>query len=161
MYGTGTCTVFRIRIQWIQIKIRLVCPDPNFNKAQILDPDSMNPDPKHSYRYVSISVARHTDELSRYRYLYGFSWSWSEILVQLCTVPVLSREPQKKKTQTRTDCSAAPTHQALCLRLASMYKAESWQRAVFLDNSTPQCRISELRVWSYEPFIAFASSSSG
>jgi hypothetical protein len=88
MYGTGTCKVFRIRIQWMQIKIRLVCPDPNFNKAQILDPDSMNPDPKHSYRYVSISGSRHTDELSRYRYLYGFSGSWSEILVQLCTVPV-------------------------------------------------------------------------
>jgi hypothetical protein len=47
-----TYTVFRIRIQWMQIEIRLVCPDPNYNKAQILDPDSMNPDPKHSFRYV-------------------------------------------------------------------------------------------------------------
>jgi hypothetical protein len=75
-------------------------------------------------------------------------------------VKVVPRAPEKK-TQTRADCSVAPTQQALCLRLASMYKAESWQRAVTLDNSTPQCRISELRVWSYEPFIAFASSSSG
>jgi hypothetical protein len=55
---------------------------------------------------------------------------------------VLSREPQKKKTYTRANCSAAPTQQALCLRLALMYKAESWQRAVTLDNSTPQCRIT-------------------
>ena len=34
-------------------------------------------------------------------------------------------------------------------------------RAVTLDDSTPQCRISELRVWSYEPFIVSASSLSG
>ena len=67
----------------------------------------------------------------------------------------MSREPQKKKTQARADSSAAPTQQALCLQLASMYKAESWQRAVTLDNLTPQCRISELRLWSYELFIAF------
>ncbi len=73
----------------------------------------------------------------------------------------VSREPQKKETQTRANYSAAPTQLALYLRLASMYKAESWQRAVTLDDSTPQRRISELRVWSYEPFIVFASSSSG
>jgi hypothetical protein len=66
---------------------------------------------------------------------------------------LVSREPQKKKTQARADSSAAPTQQALCLRLASMYKAESWQRAVTLDNSTPQCRISEIRVWSYNPLL--------
>ena len=34
-------------------------------------------------------------------------------------------------------------------------------RAVTLDDSTPQCRISELRVWSYEPLIVSAPSSSG
>jgi hypothetical protein len=34
-------------------------------------------------------------------------------------------------------------------------------RAVTLDDSTPQCRISELWVWSYEPFIVPVSSSSG
>ena len=83
-------------------------------------------------------------------YFMGANMSW-----------VLSREPQKKETQTRANCSAAPTQLALCLGLASMYKAESWQRAVTLDDSTPQRRISELRVWSYEPFIVFASSSSG
>jgi len=32
---------------------------------------------------------------------------------------------------------------------------------VTLDDSTQQRRISELRVWSYEPFIVFAQSSSG
>ncbi len=40
-------------------------------------------------------------------------------------------------------------------------KGESWLRAVTLNDSTPQWRISELRVWSYEPFIVPASSSSG
>ncbi len=50
----------------------------------------------------------------------------------------LSREPQKKETQARANCSAAPTQLALCLRLASIYKAESWQRAVTLGDSTPQ-----------------------
>jgi hypothetical protein len=69
------------------------------------------------------------------------------------SILMLSREPQKKKTQARADSSAASTQQALCLRLASMYKAESWQRAVTLDNSTPQCRISEIRVWSYNPLL--------
>jgi hypothetical protein len=53
----------------------------------------------------------------------------------------------------RANCSAAPTQLALCLRLASMYKAESWQRAVTLGNSTPQFRISEIRVWSYNPLL--------
>jgi hypothetical protein len=66
-----------------------------------------------------------------------------------------------KKTKVRPDYSSAPTQLALCLRFASMYKAESWQRAATLDDSTPQHRISELRVWSYEPFIVSASSSSG
>ncbi len=84
-YVYGTCTVFRIRIQWMQIEIRLVCSDPNCNKAKILDADSVNPDPKHSYRYVPICGSRQTDELSRYRYLYRFSGSRSEILVQVCT----------------------------------------------------------------------------
>jgi len=51
---------------------------------------------------------------------------------------LLSREPQKKETQARANCSAAPTQLALCLRLASIYKAESWQRAVTLGDSTPQ-----------------------
>jgi hypothetical protein len=57
----------------MQIEIRLVCPDPNCNKAQILDPDSMNPVPKqsHRYRYVPVCGSRYvlisgsirTDEL--------------------------------------------------------------------------------------------------
>jgi hypothetical protein len=37
----------------------------------------------------------------------------------------LSREPQMKKTKVRPDYSSAPTQLALCLRFASMYKAES------------------------------------
>ncbi len=32
---------------------------------------------------------------------------------------------QVKKTYTRANYSATPSHQALCLRLATMYKAES------------------------------------
>jgi hypothetical protein len=72
----------------MQIKMRLLCPDPNCNKDKILDPDSINPDSKHSYRYVPICGSRCTEELSRYRYLYGLSGSRSEILVQICTVPV-------------------------------------------------------------------------
>jgi hypothetical protein len=42
-----------------------------------------------------------------------------------------------------------------------LYTGESWLHAVTLDDSTPPCRISELRVWSYEPFIVPPSSSSG
>jgi len=37
----------------------------------------------------------------------------------------LSREPQMKKTKVRPDYSSTPTQLALCLRFASMYKAES------------------------------------
>jgi hypothetical protein len=78
----------------MQIEIRLVCPDPNCNKAKILDPDSMNQDPKQSYRYVLICGSRRTDELSRYRYLYGFCGSRSEILVcQVCMVRVQFPDP--------------------------------------------------------------------
>jgi hypothetical protein len=54
----------------MQIEIRLVCPDPNFNKATILDPDLMNPDPKHSNRYVgtaTYTVSRDTDQKYSYK----------------------------------------------------------------------------------------------
>ncbi len=40
-------------------------------------------------------------------------------------------------------------------------RRELLRAVVTLDDSTPQRRISELRVWSYEPFIVPASSSSG
>ena len=68
---------------------------------------------------------------------------------------------QVKKTEVRPGkslCthSAGPVSQNLLL-----LKGESWLRAETLDDSTPQRRISELRVWSYEPFIVFAPSSSG
>jgi hypothetical protein len=52
--------------------------------------------------------------------------------------------------------SAGPVSQT-CLNLIR----RELLRAVTLDDSTPQRRISELRVWPYEPFIVFASSSSG
>ncbi len=67
---------------------------------------------------------------------------------------------QVKKTIVRPDCSSAPT-QRPCVSDLLLLKGESWLRAETLDDSTPQRRISELRVWSYEPFIVFAPSSSG
>ena len=75
----------------------------------------------------------------------------------------LSRESGEEKTKVRPDCSFAPTQLALCLRLAYFrFKRRELLRAVVtLDDSTPQRRISELRVWSYEPFIVFTPSSSG
>jgi hypothetical protein len=52
---------------------------------------------------------------------------------------------------------------ALCLRpcLLRLLRRELLRAFATLDDSTPQRRISELRVWSYEPFIVFAPSSSG
>jgi hypothetical protein len=71
----------------MQIEIRLVCPDPNCNKAQILDPDSMNPVPKqsHRYRYVPVCGSRYvlisgsirTDDLRRYRYSFSGSGTYT------------------------------------------------------------------------------------
>jgi hypothetical protein len=57
----------------------------------------------------------------------------------------------------------APSHPLSwpCVSDLLLLKGESWLRAETLDDSTPQWRISELRVWSYEPFIVPASSSSG
>ncbi len=43
-----------------------MCPDLNHNEAKLLDPDSMNPDPKHSSRFVPICGSRRTDEVIRY-----------------------------------------------------------------------------------------------
>ena len=48
-----------------------------------------------------------------------------------------------------------------CVSDLLLLRGESWLRSETLDDSTPQRRISELRVWSYEPFIVFAPSSSG
>jgi hypothetical protein len=81
--------------------------------------------------------------------------------VYLKTSMQLSRESGEKKTKCGwiAPCthSDGPVSQTCLLRLLR----ESWLRAVTLDDSTPQRRISELRVWSYEPFIVFAPSSSG
>jgi len=67
---------------------------------------------------------------------------------------------QRKEDQVRL---VAPTQMALCLRpcLLRLLRRELLRAFATLDDSTPQRRISELRVWSYEPFIVFASSSSG
>jgi hypothetical protein len=59
----------------------------------------------------------------------------------------------EKEDQTRAGSPAASTQLALCLRLASMYKAESWQCAATLDNSTPQCRMCKIRVRPYNPLL--------
>ncbi len=57
----------------------------------------------------------------------------------------------------------APTQMALCPGLCwlRLLRRELLRAFATLDDSTPQRRISELRVWSYEPFIVFAPSSSG
>ncbi len=55
---------------------------------------------------------------------------------------------QVKKTKVRPDYSSAPTQLALCLRLAYWSKRRELLRAVTLNDSTQQRRISELRVWS-------------
>ena len=67
---------------------------------------------------------------------------------------------QSKEDQVRL---VAPTQMALCLRpcLLRLLRRELLRAFATLDDSTPQRRISELRVWSYEPFIVFAPSSSG
>jgi hypothetical protein len=72
----------------------------------------------------------------------------------------LSRESGEKKCgqiapRTHSD---GPVSQTCLLRLL---RRELLRAFATLDDSTPQRRISELRVWSYEPFIVFAPSSSG
>ncbi len=73
---------------------------------------------------------------------------------------LLYRESGEEKTK----CDwIAPSHPLSwpCVSDLLLLKGKSWLRAETLDDSTPQWRISELRVWSYEPFIVFAPSSSG
>ena len=73
----------------------------------------------------------------------------------------LSRESREKtkcgwiSPRTHSD---GPVSQTCLHRLLGR---ELLRAFVTLDDSTPQRRISELRVWSYEPFIVFAPSSSG
>jgi hypothetical protein len=58
---------------------------------------------------------------------------------------IVSREPRKR----RPNALQVPLPRRLswpCVSdLQSIYKAESWQRAVTLDDSTPQCRLCENR----------------
>jgi len=75
-----------------------------------------------------------------------------------CPASPERRRPSAASFRPRTH-SDGPVSQTL---LTSDFKRRELLRAfATLDDSTPQCRISELRVWSYEPFIVFASSSSG
>ena len=69
----------------------------------------------------------------------------------------MSRESDSEDLGAST---TATTQLVLRLRFA-FPKGESWLRAVTLDDSTPQRRISVLRVWSYEPFIVSEPSSTG
>ena len=70
---------------------------------------------------------------------------------------------QVKRRPSAARFLPAPTQMALCLRLCllQLLRRELLRAFATLDDSTPQRRISELRVWSYEPFIVFAPSSSG
>ena len=81
------------------------------------------------------------------------------VAVTVLTVPRVQRE----EDQVRLAFGPAPTQMALCLRpcLLRLLRRELLRAFAALDDSTPQRRISELRVWSYEPFIVFAPSSSG
>ena len=79
-------------------------------------------------------------------------------IVIYCPASPERRRPSAASFRPRTH-SDGPVSQTL---LTSDFKRRELLRAfATLDDSTPQCRISELRVWSYEPFIVFASSSSG
>ena len=79
--------------------------------------------------------------------------------IGICMCPA----SQVKRRPSAARLLPAPTQMALCLRpcLLRLLRRELLRAFATLDDSTPQCRISELRVWSYEPFIVFASSSSG
>ena len=81
------------------------------------------------------------------------------VAVIVLTVPRV----QVKRRPSAARFLPAPTQMALCLRVAclQLLGRELLRAFVTLDDSTPQRRISELRVWSYEPFIVFAPSSSG
>jgi hypothetical protein len=73
-----------------------------------------------------------------------------------CPASQVKRRPSATGLLLRTH-SDGPVSQTCLLRLLR----RELLRTVTLDDSTPQRRISELRVWSYEPFIVFAPSSSG
>jgi hypothetical protein len=63
----------------------------------------------------------------------------------MCPASPEKEDPSARRFLRRAD-SAGPVS-------PTMYKAESWQRAVTLDNSSPQCRIGEIRVWPYNPLL--------
>ncbi len=78
---------------------------------------------------------------------------FSETISQKLRYEALSHEPRKR----RPNAMQVPPPRRLswpCVsNLHSMYKAESWQRAATLDNSTPQWRMCKIRVWSYNPLL--------
>jgi hypothetical protein len=89
---------------------------------------------------------------------FGCSRPVPHLWLTVLTVP----RARAEEDLNAANCSAAPTQQALCLRLASMYKAESCyalQPSMTRPPPTPVMCI--IRVWPYATFIVFASSSSG
>ncbi len=92
-------------------------------------------------------------------------WYFQQILLDFFPSPILHFSPCFPRVRwRRPKCDRiAPSHPLSwpCVSDFLQLKGESWLRAETLDDSTPQWRISELRVWSYEHFIVFAPSSSG
>jgi hypothetical protein len=57
----------------------------------------------------------------------------------------LSREPRKRRPNALQVRLPRRLSWPCVSDLQSIYKAQSWQRAVTLDDSTPQCRLCENR----------------
>ena len=57
----------------------------------------------------------------------------------------VSREPRKRRPKHARIAPPCRLNWPCVSDLQSIYKAESWQRAVTLDDSTPQCRLCENR----------------
>ncbi len=93
-----------------------------------------------------------------YRFFSNFS------LHALFTYNPSKKESVPRVRWRRPKCDRiAPSHPLSwpCVSDLLLLKGESWLRTETLDDSTPQWRISELRVWPHEPFIVSAPSSSG
>jgi hypothetical protein len=60
----------------------------------------------------------------------------------------VSREPRKRRPKHARIAPPCRLNWPCVSDLQSIYKAESWQRAVTLGDSTPQKRIGKIGVWS-------------
>ena len=85
------------------------------------------------------------------------SLKWSFVFYMF--VPRVQREEDQSATGLLLCTHSAGSVSQTCLLRSK--RRELLRAVVTLDDSTPQRRTSELRVWSYEPFIVPASSSSG